>query len=478
MAALLVFSCPLVVQANPATQEAPDAARTYQSTRAELDGTAVPRLIELARESEHRRFYGLADSLYKAVLELEPDNPRARRALRYHRVRTGTWVQSRGYKQRNDRAKPSQAPWREEVQTELRDYRNRALILIDGARNELGLAGVEGELHSLLAINPDDEVVRATLGEELFEDHWMLNESVRAMKRRRAFPGLARACIEQAPEPWEGTLRDEELALPLQWLGVRETEDVRVVTSVGLGEAQHTARVTHAVGDYFRLVFAAQRALRNDYTVYLLNPTGKAPLIGSWPGLDQSTIGGLSSAEGGWLGTGNRLAEWSGNPARRLDGAARQTLGTLLMDTYGIDGRHGWAWEGVGLYMVRHLLGTRLTWFFDTSGYQPQTATGLWSRLQSPESNWLAEAEALLSSENSLRLSYLLGRKINAMREQDVLHAYAFAAYLLEGSPREVPTILRRIGAGDHPTAVIESELGYSLPTVEVRFRRWLREVR
>ena len=84
--------------------------------------------------------------------------------------------------------------------------------------------------------------------------------------------------------------------------------------------------------------------------------------------MSRETRRGLSSAVGGWLDSPNRLAEWSPSPDRRLDGAARQTLGTLLMDAFGIDGRCGWAWEGVGLYMIHDLVGTRLTWFFDTSG--------------------------------------------------------------------------------------------------------------
>ena len=55
---------------------------------------------------------------------------------------------------------------------------------------------------------------------------------------------------------------------------------------------------------------------------------------------------------------------------RRLDGAARQTLGTLLMDAYGVDGRHGWAWEGLGLYLVERMVGTRLTHYVQRGRYE------------------------------------------------------------------------------------------------------------
>jgi hypothetical protein len=128
--------------------------------------------------------------------------------------------------------------------------------------------------------------------------------------------------------------------------------------------------------------------------------------------------------------------------------------------------------------MVHELVGTRLTWFFDTRGYQPQTATGLWSRLQAPEADWFSVASELFEAEGTPSLVFLLGREINDMREQDVLVSYILAAYLLEGHPQQTPLLLTRLGQGRHPVRVFEETLGYPIHTIEARLHRWLLETR
>ena len=64
-----------------------------------------------------------------------------------------------------------------------------------------------------------------------------------------------------------------------------------------------------------------------------------------------------------------------------------------------------------------------------------------------------------------------------SMRDEDLLVAYVLSAYLLEGRPDDVPRILRRIGAGEHPVRVFEDVMGFSVPVLEGRLRRWLDEV-
>jgi len=455
-----------------------DILESFAEQREELDAQLVPALAQLAEDCREVRLYGESDRLCQQILVLDPEHAGARRALRYHKVSSDRWVQARGYRMRKNRSRRNLDPYRERIDAELQGYRNSIFILIDRHRDELALAGVEVELGRLLELMPQDEVLRGAQGEVLVHGEWLLAESFTARKHRAAFPSLANACLSQAPEPDQGVVRPEEEGLGVFWNAARRTPAVRVLGTTGDGEAQLTARVTHAVGDYFRNVFAVERSHREDYTIFVLDHADGLALLQRWPNLTAETRRGLSAAVGGWLGSPNRLAEWSPNPDRRLDGAARQTLGTLLMDAFGIDGRSGWAWEGVGLYMTHDLVGTRLTWFFDTSGYQPQTSTGLWTRLQDPTVDWFDEAGRLLGGENPPRLAYLLGREINSMREEDVLHAYVLAAYLLEGHPRRAPRILRRIGAGEHPIAVFEDELGRTLPTIEKRLKRWLNESR
>jgi hypothetical protein len=455
-----------------------DPAASFDSRRRKLIGVSLPRLAALAGECKKSRLYAEADSLWKCVLVIDPDHRAARKALRYYRIRGDEWYQSKSYRVPKNRAVQGLSAVRASVEQELRAVREGMLSLLEEYGERLGREHADAELVWLLRLLPEDGAVRAAVGEERHGDEWLLTESITALKHREAFPLLARACLRLAPEPLEARIRAEERALGLPWNAAKKTEALRVIATTGAPEARHAARVAHAVGDYFRNVLAGGSAPRADFTLYMLQGVERDHMIDAWPGLDPATRKGLRAAAGGWLGKGNRLAEWSTIPARRVDGAARQTLGTLLMDSYGITGRQGWAWEGIGLYMVHELVGTRLTWFFDTHGYQPQTATGLWSRLQAPEADWFSVASELFEAEGTPSLVFLLGREINDMREQDVLVSYILAAYLLEGHPQQTPLLLTRLGQGRHPVRVFEETLGYSIHTIEARLHRWLLETR
>ncbi|HIG10836.1 MAG TPA: hypothetical protein EYG30_01995 [Planctomycetes bacterium] len=432
----------------------------------------------MAQECRKKRFYGEADALWKAVIALDPNHAAGRKALRYFKRRGGAWYQSKGYHQPKNRGKQGLESARMSSRQELESLRDGMLDLLEASRGSLGARRREGELALLTELLPQDAALRSAIGEELHEGQWMLSESVTALHRRRAFPHLAAACLRMAPEPREARIRPEESALGIPWDAAKQTDALRVIGSTGELEVTHAARVSHAVGDYFRTVLAGAGKHRAGFTLYLLENSHKAAMIANWPGLDQTTRKGLAAADGGWLGQNNRLAEWGPSSSRRVDGAARQSLGTMLMDSFGITGRQGWAWEGIGLYMVHELVGTRLTWFFESEGYQPQLTGGLWARLQAPRADWLAEARTLLESADRPSLVYLLGRTINAMREEDVLLAYALAAYLLEGHPKLTPIILTRIGAGEQPVRVFEDILGYSVQHIESRLVRFLDETR
>jgi hypothetical protein len=184
----------------------------------------------------------------------------------------------------------------------------------------------------------------------------------------------------------------------------------------------------------------------------------------------------LETAAGGWLGSGQRLAEWDTSAERRRDGAARQVLGTMLMDRFGIDGGHAWAWEGFGLYLIHLQLGTRGTWFYQGSGYQPVADALTWTAVQDPAFDWHAYSRQLLTDPNGLRIEFLLGRPLNSMTSQDLVCSFTLAAYLLEGRPAETPKLLAAIGRGDHPVLAFERELGFPITQLDERIVRWLDE--
>ncbi len=469
---LLLATSPTMAQGRGESLERLSRGRT------ELTKLIIPELLDLAQKAKELRFHGDSQSLFKKILLLDPESREARKALRYHRVSSDRWVQSKSFKRSYNRRTKGLGEFRQRVNAVMLPFRDGLLELVDEVFAEQGLYAGWMELERLRPLFLGDEILLTRLGEVRTQNGWVLVESDRALRGGKAFPELARDCLRLAPKALPATVRTEERELSLALTAARMTSDVRVLGSTPAAEVGAAASLSHAVGDFFRHALQSDGQHRDDFTIYLMDRTERDAFLRSWPGLSQEALAGLAMADGGWLGKGNRLAEWSSLPARRLDGAARQTLGTLLMDSFGIDAGHGWAWEGAGLYLVHTLLGTRLTWFFNPEGYAPQASSGLWVRLQAPDVCWYAEAARMIERGGAPGLVYLLGRGVNAMREQDVLYSFALAAYLFEGHRQSVPSLFRRIGAGEHPVHVFEEELGVPLPVIEGRLLRWIAETR
>lgn len=450
----------------------------FAEQHSQLNASLLQELESLANECQRARLYLEKDRLYWMILELDPDHRVARRALRF--VRNGDeWRQSFTYKPGKNRNDAQLEDYRARIERAWARYRAGMFTLIETHRLMLGLAGVEQNLEAMRELYPEDVTLRGLLGEVRLGDRWILKETLLARERRAAIASIAQSSLEKAPAPEESVATAEELELRIRWNAAEQTPEVRVLGTVPKSETVKTARVSHAVGDFFRVLFREHQRQCEDFTIYLLNgPAQGLQLTRNWPGLTQQMRADLERAQGGWLGEERRLGEWSANPLRRLDGAARQSLGLFLLDVYGINGRQGWAWEGLGLYLVHQLIGTRMTWFFEGEGYgKGATSGGLWSSMQAPTSDWLQMGEDFMAVGEFSRLRYLLGRNVNSMTDSDLLHSYVLAAYLVEGRPNQLPAILTRIGAGEHPVRVFETELGVSIDRLEERLQRWLIEM-
>lgn len=465
----------------PAYPQASSAGLTaFHAERGALERRAVPELETLATWCNRSKLFLERDRAYAMLLRLDPEHPRARRALRYLR-RGESWTQSPAFRWGKNLAR--EAVWLEyeaKLDEHWHPYRSALFTLVERFRGRLDMEEIEDLLRDLLVMQPDDVALRRHLGERRWGDRWVLDETVRALETRGVFAAATRATVEAAPEPRDLEVDQLQLRGPNIFSVGRATERVRVLGTVGAEEVRHTARVTHAVGDLVHLVFGEEGPVadnpRLDYSVFLMEPHEAGGVVTAWPGIAMETRGALQSSHGGWLGPSS-IAEWSPDPRRRLDGAARQTLGLYLLDGFGIGGRQGWVWEGVGIYLVHHLVGTRLTWFFEARGYQRQTPGSLWPVIQDPTLDWVDLGRELRRDGRAPSLRTLIGRSVNDMREADLVLSYTLAAYLLEGRPEDAPELFTRLGEGEHPLYAFEGTFGWTFAQIETRFERWLEEM-
>jgi hypothetical protein len=157
----------------------------------------------------------------------------------------------------------------------------------------------------------------------------------------------------------------------------------------------------------------------------------------------------------------------------------RHTLGVLFLLDLDVGLDVAWAWEGIGLYVTRALVGTRLTWYGSGQSTGAAETKELLGRLLKADVNWMNEAYQMLAAGQAPPLRQLLARGIDAVGVRDVLLAYAFAAYLIEGQAGEVRAILLPVGKERVASAsAVEAALGRSPEELDGRLARWLNERR
>lgn len=409
------------------------------------------------------------------VLELDPDHAEARRSLGFRRI-SGEWKRSAAWHPSRD-YRPAALP---EARRRIREavLPLRAPFLEDLQRHPAGLQreSAQRTIRALLELDEDDAALRAMIGETRLAAEWVLVESARSAERRGALStGIARA-RDLTPvalaQPVPGDLDD----WPFAWTCSLRTRGLEVVGTVPEAEGMLVAADLACLARTFELAFGVPGAHREDLRVMLFTGYAERDIVLQRLQLPPGVRRNLGSAAGGWLGSGRRLAEWDGSAARRRDGATRQILGTMLMDRFGIDGGHAWAWEGFGLYLVHLQLGTRGTWFYQGSGYQPVADALSWPALQDPQADWHAITRSLLSDPDGPRLHFLFGRPLNSMTAQDLVCSYTLAAYLLEGWPEHTPRLLSALGRGEHPVLAFERELGFPITQLDQRVVRWTLE--
>src|SRR6185295_17641971 len=105
---------------------------------------------------------------------------------------------------------------------------------------------------------------------------------------------------------------------------------------------------------------------------------------------------------------GVHVVVWDPDPKIRLDNAVRHTLNHLMHDAFNATPKQGWIWEGLGLYLTRELISTRLTWFMTKPASDDATDVALRGVLATSDTNWMSEALKLLDGEKPPKLTTVL----------------------------------------------------------------------
>ncbi len=455
---------------------APAQDTRTDNVRAQAAEALIGDLVGYVDACQKRKLYAERDEICAKIIELQPENEMARKWLGHKRARDGTWKEPRNRRAARNFDDEALAEMHAQLVRITEVYVERLTSFYEAHVAEISPAERERLFADVLRFDPGNAIVRGVRGELKRGERWVLVETVRAEERRAELAELIRRTNKEAPEPQAVDANENELALGIALKHSIATSLVRVhgtgapvVPALGAS----VLFVTHAV---FRWALGAEARYPEYFTVYMLRgPAEKASLLERHPAIDPAYRDFLNHFEGS-----DEFAAWAENRDRRIDAIVRQATGWLAGDGLGITTAQGWLWEGLGLYMTEQVLGTRLNWFVLPSHYEDlRQADMLRSRLIRPGADWRRVGYFMLKDKPLLKkpiLDSLLRKDLNAIDTRELLYAYVFTIYLVEGRPDETTEIVWRLAEGENPGVVVEEELGLTLRALEPRVVRWLEE--
>ncbi len=486
--ALFTVLLALPARAGPGAGGEP-GDRGFEAERAAAVKELVSGLESYAEWSTSKKLWLERDRALEGILAIDPGNLSAKRGLAWQQVADGVWEPPKEKKptKNYDLAALKEAP--AHYTEAIRPWRDHLLRLLEEHRAELTSVQRDSALEEILAVDPEDEQVRAANGEVRGAKGWVLAETARAKARRAEIRNIVKDALAAVPKIEDIATNAIDQSFKVDWKASLGTDRVHVLTTGARAEAERAAAVLHATREVFNKVFGTAADLHERFTVYLLcDPASKATFIENVGGLTPAQRLFYSQVSGTGLNGSNSAAWWAEEPERRLDGITRHTLGARLISEFNVSTDVAWAWEGLGLYLTREMIGTRMTWYIspakesETSATK-KTGTDWMKKLLTPGTNWMNEGYRLVRAGDAVGLAGSMLRPLNRMSPQDLFLSYVVAAYLLETESERLPGLLRALaGSKGRPAqslpqawqSVFSTELGSLAPRLE----RWLGERR
>jgi len=453
----------------------PARADYLEQLRKEAAGQAAEELVGLAKWCQSKGNNASRNGIWKFILELDPDHEVARRKLRYVR-RESKWVQ---------RSVPPAA----------KDRNAGALEELDGRRRAIGERYAEHVIphlergwraspsatrarvyRELFALDPDHVRARHARGEVRVKKIWVLRETARGVTRRVEMEKLLKEAFGEVPSPLLSKPTDAERALGVRWHSALDGQDWRLVTAAPAFEALRCIRVADAsrmlidstLGRESKRVPPALRLLMVD-----TRPAYETALR-AHPHTDDESYKFNAAVSSCWLPKSSTCLMFDATVNQRFEGSARQPVGFHLWSYFGLTGRHGWAWEGFGLYFTYQLTGYRLSSYVRQTRYAKQSvkARGIDAKMRKPNANWFKLSADLDAPDWKL----LLSKDVNQMNSVDLIWSYLLTAFVLEAYPEKANSLLTRIGKGTASADALAAGLELPLDELGLRVRRYAKE--
>jgi len=474
---LILSASPVTAGALEARTLSQDVAESYEAVRAREVVGLVTRLGEHAAWCKKKKLWLQRALAYESLLELDPLNLEARKALGHKKQKDGSWAPKKGPRPA-DRSK-------KDLEEGLARREELSKPFIDALKAVYGKGGAELPVQvrgmivaDVLAVDPEDAWARGERYEVKHEGEWVMMEVANAARGREELKALVTKLRAELKPAKISSLTPLEEGLELSFSPPLQSGGVRVLGTVDEEEQRQCSENLRVAKELLQ-VYVEERCVYTDgFTYFLLKSEAeKSAFLANHPMVEESDRAFYQTLESVTLPRAKHFGSWSDNAPRRLDSACRQGISNLLYHGHQITGEQGWAFEGVGLYFTHVVAKTHLTWFVSPSKYMSAKEDAAFrEKLARSNINWLDEARALMKEDKLPKFHTMSGRDLNRLSTEDLLLCNAAIAYFIEGRPGVLPKILKKLGRGRTEHEVFLEELGMDLRQFDKRLRRWLVE--
>ncbi|MDF1699881.1 MAG: hypothetical protein P1V36_01795 [Planctomycetota bacterium] len=421
------------------------------------------------------------NTTYELLLSFEPDHAVARKWLKYKRGQDGTWTRAARYKAPRNLKSP--APEVAERFKALGDrFAEDTLAWLEAQGTRVPKRERARLLRTVARAAPHRADIHERRGEVLdASGAWLLNESLPSIRRRKELAEQAKNARARAPTPASVRPNRDEVATGVGWKGIVEGPRARIAGTVTASELKAAYELVDSTFRFWPAIYGSKPPALRELSVLLITSNAeRGTLLKNHPRSSTAFQTFGASLSSGWFPKTNIVFARSGQRERRLEWCTRQPLAAMLRFGFKVRSKHGWAFEGFGLYVSHLLSGHRRTFYVRRTKYGDKTdpADDLWKRLTEPRADWRAHGRAMLASDRAPDLRLLLGKEVNTMNTEDMLLSYVLAAYLIEAHPERVPTVLQAVAAGTQADDLVEQTFELDVPGLALRLRRWLDETK
>jgi len=470
---LIVLAC-----AAPALSSRAAAGEEDHDTRI---ATLISDLEAHARWCQKRKLFRARNETYAVLLSFAPDHAKARKWLKYRRTKEGRWARPANYKPPRNFKAPSAAlgARREALGNRFAD--STYAWLRDHAK-DVSAAMRARLVREMTLAAPHRADIRKANGEVLTaEGRWLLKESIAGPRRQKALRDATARALASMATPEEARPTRAENATQLAWKAIVQGPRVRLLGTVPLADVRSAHRVASASFPVFEAVYGGDAPAIKKLTIMLItSDEERATLLKNHPASTKAFRSFAATLASGWFPKSATLYARSRVQAKRVEWCARQPLSSMLRRRFGVRTKHGWAFEGFGLYVSHLLSGQRRTFYVRRTQYGDTSERDgdLWDKLTEDRADWREHARTLLASERAPDLRLLLGKPVNTMNTEDMLISYVLAAFILEGRSTQAAPLLEAIGKGKPADEALRLGLGLDIEGLGFRLRRWLAETK